>query len=182
MFSRTLLQDYVEKKRVSIDRDTYFEITDLETDQLVYRLMSPNLKFSENSEGTQFLGMGWSLPEEWGVWSNSNTTELFLPCLIQNTQIKAVWVTANSFGEQSILVNLQGSAAKKYQMNGGGNQIFRFTLDPKLCKYSKFNLKISIPNAKSPSSLGLSEDSRNLGIGLVGMIFSTQDIPQKSEN
>lgn len=118
---------------------------------------------------------GWFAPEEWGTWSSGETS--FMHLVMQSTPKKDLELLIGSQAflapnhptqEVEIIVNGEKVGTLKYSLefNGGVRKI---TIPKALVLKDKGDLFIQfrIKNPKSPAELGLSADSRKLGIGLM---------------
>jgi hypothetical protein len=172
LYSKTSLQTYVANKILTLKRDSYFELTEKEIIDLRLNIKSKVIRFSENSEGVQLLGPGWSNPEPWGTWSNGSRAEITLPCKIGNENVQTVKIFLNAFGKQLVSIRAKESDSVAITRTiEGSNQLISLKLSQNSCVNSKYILIWDLPNAKSPLSLGLSPDSRILGVGLIQMIL-----------
>ncbi|MCE7530523.1 DUF6311 domain-containing protein [Polynucleobacter sp. IMCC 29146] len=112
---------------------------------------------------------GWSNPEAWGIWSDGNSSKLFLPLpeganrleLILNAFISSahpkqkVQVMAN--GKNLLDVELKQNSDNKVELN-----------IPQFAKEAgHLLLSFTFSNPISPKALGISEDNRSLAIGIV---------------
>lgn len=123
-----------------------------------------------------FLSKGWHNIESWGVWS-SDTSELTFAIpkdfLIKNKNNCRLRLSFNTF-------NASALSPKKVQVELNGVEVANWTIATEkvenhvlILPYSLSNsqdnlitLTIKVPDATSPKTLGLSADSRILGIGL----------------
>ena len=110
---------------------------------------------------------GLSMPELWGTWSQSDIVEFkFVGPLPNRFEIHLV---ALAFGPNvgSEFVASVGESATKFALSGswGAEQKIIRLENPTGSNI----LRIKIPNAVSPKSMGLSGDDRNLGIGFIEM-------------
>jgi len=165
-YSFESLKRYVFEKQVKLRRDTYFWINDQETLGLRLTPSDRVMRFSTGEEGSQILGSGWSNPESWGVWTDSRLAEIFIPCSKDGQVNQKTVFRLNSFGTQQLNFSLSGSSLISLKLENAVNQSIEIAIPKKECRNGKFNLVLELPNAKSPKSTGLNEDTRLLGIGL----------------
>lgn len=108
---------------------------------------------------------GLSSPEPWGTWSNSETVEFqFSNPLPEKFDLA---LTAKAFGPNSgeeVEIHV-GSYMQKIKLTDADEKIVIHLKNPENSNV----LQIKIPYPTSPKALGLSEDERNLGVGLVEM-------------
>lgn len=139
------------------------------------------ISFSSNGTGQKYQLYGWSWPEKWGTWSDGDAALvlLFLPdapkddveLLIDG---HAFLADKHQFQEVDVTVNKHPVATLKYdrQFNGG----VRLVKIPKLLvseKNGQLVIKLNFRNPKSPADLGISADTRRLGLGVVSLQLKT---------
>lgn len=120
--------------------------------------------------------LGWrglSAPEAWGRWSDSDTVQLvFANCLPQGRF--RVELRGHAFGPnvgQAVRLAL-GSSQASVVLGADGSD-HRVTLENReACQQT---LTLFVPQKISPLALGLSADSRQLGIGLVRLSLDGPD-------
>jgi hypothetical protein len=173
LYSKSKLQNFVSQKRLKLSSDQYFTLDNKEAESIKLELMNYILQFNDKGLGGQFLGHGWSRPESWGVWTMDNTAELFFPCKVNLKDISEIKLRFNVFGNQEIAIKSENPTAstKSFHFSGANREIF-IKVASNSCRQSRLKLTLEIPGAKSPQELGVSEDSRKLGIGLVMAEFS----------
>jgi phosphopantetheinyl transferase (holo-ACP synthase) len=129
---------------------------------------------SDSPESAKFLARGWSHQESWGVWSDGKEADILLPPNIlaynqiqityriynPNQELKRVYVSMNAGAPQELLIKSDG-LQKLYL------KIPKVTSSNQLVK-----VHFDIPDAISPANLRGAADNRNLGIGLVSIIFN----------
>ncbi len=136
--------------------------------------------FITGETSSNLLINGWSQLEDWGVWSQENIVDI-LVSLPQNfgNDIKMLGVFQAFVNEKieeqkvEIFVNDEKLDTWKFQF---GNKIYKqkIIIPAKLFQKSTSQTHISfiISNPNSPASLGLSNDTRKLGISMHSLIFS----------
>lgn len=120
-------------------------------------------EFSRDIKGLLWI-KGLSVPEKWGIWSDSSTIKFKLNCLPKGSY--RIIAQAHAFGPnigKPILFSLG---------DGEASMIFQQVDDRKTIRIINQSdcadeLIIHIPSPVSPMDLGQSEDRRKLGIGLV---------------
>ena len=137
------------------------------------------LDFSASSNSTEpYLGPGWSESEAWGRWIDGSVGELHMNLLGSTAHDMELILSARSF----LLPGKQNSVATEVYANNCN--LGRLNVS----KVSEPNITFKIPalcynggpltlvfrnlNPLSPKSLGVSHDSRLLGIGLVSLKIS----------
>jgi Family of unknown function (DUF6311) len=116
-----------------------------------------------------YLGGGWSVPENWGVWSLAKQASLTLPLPAQTPKkliINAQAFIGGSQTSQDIEILLNGVPQIKATLNKRfGNEI-EVPLPASVLKSEKLKLDFLFPTAASPKSLGIGIDERPLALGL----------------
>ena len=121
-----------------------------------------------------YLDSGWSVPENWGVWSQDKKASITLPLPTQTP--KKLIIDAQAFigGSQTlqdveILINgvpqAKATLSKRF-----GNEI-EVLLPASVLNSEKLKLDFLFQSAVSPKSLGIGIDERPLGIGLEALRY-----------
>ncbi|MGK9252802.1 DUF7024 domain-containing protein [Paenibacillus humicus] len=132
------------------------------------------LKATDKNTDSMFIS-GWNSEEEWGRWSEGRESKINLSLVEQPQNDSTLTFSANIFAP---LENLKFNA----KVNGEVNQEFSFNAG-----YHKFSLKIpreniiknnnklsivfEINNPISPKEANVSNDERNIGIGLIDILI-----------
>jgi len=134
------------------------------------------ISFARGGSGSQYLLGRWSSAEDWGTWSEGRTAEIIIPVRGQPTEqftlaIDAKGVVAPKHPEHivDVLINRKVVATLRFDetANGGWREI-------KLSRnmlwqhedYSLLHLGFETRQPAKPSAIGVSNDNRQLGIGL----------------
>ncbi len=116
-----------------------------------------------------YLGSGWSVPENWGVWSLDKKATITLP--LPAVTPKKLVIDAQAFigGTQTFqLVDIAINGAPQAQVvlnKRFGNQI-ELPLNTAIMNSGPLKLELQFPTAISPMALGIGIDERPLAIGL----------------
>ncbi len=133
------------------------------------------INFSSSGKGEAYTRGGWSTPEPWGRWSIGKQASLRFKLQPAVAEVKVellvdAFVNGRHF-EQSVDVKVNGSLVKRLVFNakaGGDKPRWEsFTVRPG--PDGELNLVLRTPDAASPARLGLSGDTRTLGVGLVNL-------------
>jgi hypothetical protein len=116
---------------------------------------------------------GVSEVEPWGRWSNSDEVNMeFSQCFRGKHLI--ISLVAHSFvsnQNKSFILEISGKKVPFRLRDTDSNMTFDVDIDGFSCVS---NVLIHVPNKKSPKDLGISNDSRPLGVGLVSMAISSK--------
>ena len=137
-------------------------------------LIDEPIRFTRSTNAAQlFLLDSWGFEEDWGVWTVGESASIVLPipnnATKLNLEINAFISHLHRTQEIEILSNYQAlqkiSLIKPY-----GNKI-QIMLDKKTIANSYIQIQLKLLNPISPKSLGMSNDDRRLGVGLVSAKF-----------
>ena len=150
---------------------TFQRITPI--DEIYPRLKTP-IHFSNNA--TQcFLKKGWSSSsEDWGVWSTSKeaTLELSIPKNpIQSLDLNMRAFVNPKLPTQDIIITLNNEKPIQFKLNKFDQNTLKLIIPASAINLGTLKIKFEIPKAESPKSLGISDDDRSLGIGLISATF-----------
>lgn len=128
------------------------------------------------------LGNGWSQIEPWGVWSDISTPSLLFE--IQNFESNELTMTFNWLPfltdaheaiQVEVLVNKVKVKTIDFEIKSlNRKSIIKFA--SRLCETNQnvCEVQFKIREPKSPASLGLSNDARELGLGLTSIKLSVE--------
>jgi len=116
-----------------------------------------------------YLGSGWSVPENWGVWSLDKKASITLPLPAQAPKkliIEAQAFIGGSQTAQDVEIWVNGAPqAKATLLKRFGNEI-EVLLPASALNSEKLKVDFIFPTAVSPKALGIGIDERPLAIGL----------------
>lgn len=162
--------------------DTYSLASNSLTDcRNVLTKVSPGDTFKVQSLKS-ILGSGWSQIEPWGVWSDGNSPSLLFE--IHNFKSKGLTMTldwhsflteAHSGIQVEILVNKVRVTTIEFRLPSL-NRISTVNFASRLCEANQnvCEVQFKIHDPKSPMSLGFSNDTRELGLGLTSIKLSIE--------
>jgi len=129
--------------------------------------------FGAGNEATALLKDGWSAPERWGVWSDGSSATLELPLEGVGARDLSLVISAHAF------VKPPGVTTQEAKVFVGERQLDSIDWASSDIRESTvavpagmlegrthLPVRLEIPTAVAPSSLGVSEDARALGVGL----------------
>jgi hypothetical protein len=116
-----------------------------------------------DGDGGSVLGEGWSKRETWGAWSQLPEATLVLPCT--QTGHSTLTLYLRPFHKQSISVATGAGVLWRGAITVA-DQAVSLQLGPDSCIDKRRIITLSMPDAVSPLQLGMSNDTRMLGVGL----------------
>jgi hypothetical protein len=128
------------------------------------------INFSNNGNVAVIQRDGWSDPESEFTWTNGKNAELLLPITIEKTKNLKLIVSAFPFiygdglKQQLVTVRSDGAELGRWAIDRDGE--YAVDIPPEHIKDGILSIEFEIPNAASPASLGLSEDTRLLGMAV----------------
>jgi hypothetical protein len=137
--------------------------------------------FTAGSIGTCLLGAGWSMPEEWGVWSIGHSAQLHLP-IPEDDHPWVVLLTGHAFvgdGERQpsrLIFRLGTQVIAQLACGPAIASLAVEFLAPPPADAGSTILDIEAPDAVSPAQLGVSDDPRVLGIALTSIRLTRQSV------
>lgn len=128
-------------------------------------------------DGGFILGSHWGQRENWGVWSEGNSVTLNIPCGNEQFFSKngefTLSLELQSFSNQKVKIFTKGHTLWQGEILGIPTDL-SFSVPTDTCqKEGEVLISIDISNPISPQELGLSDDSRKLGIGLISFEIKT---------
>jgi Family of unknown function (DUF6311) len=139
------------------------------------------ISFTSNGTGQKYSFYGWLDPEPWGTWSDGETSLILLKLssLPKNDvelliEGHALLAEKHPSQEIDIFVNKHYVATLKYDQQS--NSGVRAVNIPKLLvleNNGRLLIKFNYRNPQSPAELGLSSDTRRIGLGIVSLKLKT---------
>jgi hypothetical protein len=132
--------------------------------------------FSRESEGRkEFLLNGWGpYGEDWGSWSEEDEAFLILPLPIKKPQVLNLEVRAfvvPQYSKQNIEIFIDDVLVKRASLDRFEGNLISLPLSSLALEQDFIRIRIKLINPASPKSVGIGEDDRRLGIGMVKAIF-----------
>jgi hypothetical protein len=123
---------------------------------------------------TVYLGNGWSVPENWGVWSLGRKATIKMP-LPDKTPGKLI-IHAQAFingAHQRQVVNIviNGKENQSFVLDKRYGNKIEVILPLSTVKLDNLILDFELPSAISPKELGIGSDTRLLAIGLEAIYY-----------
>gem|GEM_PF-949448 len=152
-----------------------FRNNDLPPMVSTYRL-SDIVDFSGKGAGFLYAAEGWSIPEDWGCWTEGKEARIVMrisghtgPELTLNMTYWGIWGQKQPC--QKVTFTGNGYAIATQEVcpgnNGGEATTHSYRLPAGLVSADGLlDIRIKTPDATTPKQLGLNEDPRVLGVGL----------------
>jgi hypothetical protein len=122
-----------------------------------------------------FLADGWSRSEPWGVWSQNEHATLKLPrALLGEGSIEialdaaAFVVPQRGVHNQRVFVTANGASLGTLRLGDLADDALTLEIPASVIHTNDeyLELRFDLPDRRSPASLGLTSDSRELALGL----------------
>ena len=123
-----------------------------------------------------FLGPGWSTPEPWGIWSDSDAAEVYLPYV---EGMKELVFEVRAFvrpfhPKQDVAIKLNGISLSHISIDHYNAELINIAITDEIKRTIPSGglivLEFILPNAVSPVDLHVGADSRKLSIGLISAV------------
>ena len=130
--------------------------------------------FNNQGNGVNYLGDGWSDSEGWGTWSNGSSATMFFPIPLR--QVDSIFIECNAFvpsaiENQRLTVTINGIPTADLVLKEPAA-----VLDIKIpgavkqeLESETLEVRFNFPDAVSPRNIGLSDDPRELALGLIAV-------------
>lgn len=137
--------------------------------------LGDSLEFRQAGKDLLYLVEGWSGSEPWGTWSEGSSAVVMLP---MNDSLKKVVIEGRALvttahPEQKIRVLLNGVFLKDATLTSNAGNRIEVSISEKLRTHLSKNrylrMQFEFPDAAKPLELGISDDNRNLALGLVSI-------------
>jgi len=127
------------------------------------------LSTAAGGPGLSMLGVGWSRPEPWGIWTEGSRATIRLPAG-QYTQV--VLTGAAFVSDHPVRVGYSSAGAEPSYVSVADPVPITLAIDaPPERPHVERALQLLLPDACSPAAAGVSTDGRVLGFGLTGITF-----------
>lgn len=126
------------------------------------------IQCKNGGNGTRYLGYGWGYPEGTGTWIFGNSSTMVIP--VKETKsdlelkIKAIPYLTEKLKQQNVNVYVGNKKIGSWKFKESGEQEKIVYIPNSQIKDSKLIITLELPNAASPYDLGMSEDTRSLGL------------------
>lgn len=183
--SNYIIGDY-KKTTQYLSNPNFTLFDDLKIDgQIVYSTFKRNTPLSldedfykksqtvfSDSNNKCFLSQGWGGVESWGVWSTANAAVIRLP--LPPASIRTINLELNPFisdktKSQTVILFVNNSKVASVPLKQ--RKIISISVPKKAGEEGFLEIRLQIPTAASPKSLGLGGDDRSLGVGLIKLSY-----------
>jgi len=140
----------------------------------VYQL-GLSITFGKGGTAEPYQKKGWSGPEEGFTWTDGNSSELLMKIdkpksdIIMTAALEPLTVPGK-IGKQRVAININGKKAGEWSVNASGE--YKLNIPQDYLKGSGLNITFELPDAASPLELGVSKDSRKLGLAIKSINLS----------
>ena len=120
------------------------------------------------------LTKDWNNREDWGSWSRGKDMSLTLPLPIVQAKVLTLNLRAFVNGAipvQTVQVICDGNKLGSYSLSKFEDNLIKVNIPASAKQKGYINLELNVPNAASPASIGMDNDTRELGIGIVWARF-----------
>ena len=166
-----------------LDSKLLKDIQFIKQSSVVRPLIGNTISFARNQSGVNFLsgidgaktiGRGWAYPEDWGVWSEGAKASLTLLLPNQPTleKVQSLILDLKTFAPgQVIQIMLNDRQVKVFKPLVPGVSQLEVPINSGDRAADFIRLDFVIKHPVSPESLGLGDDPRKLGVGLISAQF-----------
>jgi hypothetical protein len=139
--------------------------------------MNRQISFAYSRDGRNpLLAFGWhDFSEEWGTWSVGKHAQLILPIPSGEPKILQLKFRAYILGapqNQLVQIAFDGQYKQSFILEKFEGNIVEIQISPFTRGKEYIILDFGIPNARSPFSIAVSDDKRQLGIGIQSAKFN----------
>jgi 2-polyprenyl-3-methyl-5-hydroxy-6-metoxy-1,4-benzoquinol methylase len=130
------------------------------------------LDFSSSGNASKFMAFGWSVPEQWGTWTDGPRAELVfqltpppVKAVVFSTTVGAFVSDQHPSLDVDVFVN--GHIMARWSFTNSQNVGERQIIIPlNIAKAPTLRVEFRMYDPKSPAELGLSTDGRKLGLSM----------------
>lgn len=168
--SSTFVLDMKSVKLESTDRD--FNLSD--QIEIKYELGTVLSFYGVDSNAADYCVIGFSGKEETFTWTDGNKANMKFYIKNEELSDMVLEYTCTSFnGKQHVVLYANDKKIADYDHNG--EETKEVTIPVECIGDGELNLRFELPDAKSPKELGMSEDSRILGLAMKKLVINVAD-------
>lgn len=142
----------------------------IRANEIISYSLPAEFNFGEDGNAAAFRSAGWLNSEPEFTWTNGKNAQLHLPLISGGAENIKLTISAMPFiggeglSQQLVIVRSNGVELGRWTMDHDGE--YAVMIHSEYLKNELLNIEFEIPNAASPASLGLSQDSRLLGMAV----------------
>ncbi|WP_423205084.1 DUF6311 domain-containing protein [Pseudomonas kribbensis] len=136
------------------------------------------MRFSYGDAGQVFLAGGWSDPEPFGIWSSGTDAELVMRVQdsARSLRLETMAFLPPGLARQDVVIKLNGIEAPSISLDKPDGNILELNLTPAIRKRIRedglLRVQLQFADAISPRQSGVSNDARQLAMGLKTLIVN----------
>ena len=143
----------------------------LRTDVLRNYELGTEILFGKTGNANSYMGIGWSSCQSNYCWTMGNIAELTLPVEMGNTDLEfqvrfKPFIDEIKSPQQRIGVSVNGTQLTEWLVSNHEPQNQSLIIPAELAQGEALQIRFHFPDAVSPKELGLSIDTRPLGIAM----------------
>lgn len=134
------------------------------------------IEFSTRGTGSKYLMSGWSAPENEGVWSAEGVARIVIPLTEETSSsivLRILPFLSESHLQQRISIELNSISVGTWELDVNNSEDVTIsipsTLRESIRESGLLDIVFRLPDAVQPSALGISSDTRQLGIFLYSL-------------
>jgi hypothetical protein len=133
--------------------------------------LGSDIAFGKTGNAVSFMGIGWSPCGEDFCWTADKSAELYLPIQEIDSELELQmlfkpFTHATKVPQQRIAVLVNGKPLAEWSASSFEFETTSVRIPAELISEDLLHVSFQLPDAVSPESLGLSTDSRLLGIAV----------------
>ncbi|MGT3241548.1 hypothetical protein ACVSUJ_02930 [Yersinia enterocolitica] len=169
-FDKSKINAIVKEKSNKVAYGKYINLSQEDIKNSRIKILPKKYNSGMEGDGGFILRSNWGQREIWGVWSEGNIVTLSIPCgneqfFSENGEF-TLSLKLQSFSNQKVKFFTKGHTLWQGEILGKPTDI-SFSVPSDTCQKNEVLISIDISNPKSPQELGLLNDRRKLGIGLI---------------
>lgn len=140
--------------------------------------LGERLVFSTSQLGLKYLVYGWSIPEEWGTWSDGSEALIKLPPFESHNARKILLevqpLLSPAHHKQSVELSINGVSINPVVLTDNSGRLLEIEI-PEVVRQQlqqdnpPLNLQFYFPDAVRPVDIGMNIDSRKLAVRLISL-------------
>ena len=127
--------------------------------------------FTQAWPAALLLGEGWYARESWGIWSSA-LAELRFSTAPPQADAMVLRLNLTPFGTPNLTLAINGHPVFCDRLPESGDYEVEFPVS--LIESGEIRISFTVDGAASPESLGLSDDTRVLGVGLIRLCLDAR--------